>query len=279
MYSTLKPNIIALTAIIALASGNTYAKNQDKSGIALADAPQTLIASKFQRHINKQAFTDAKKCLEASIHTEQYYNEATVCKSLQSSNAEAFKACSQRLPSLNAKIQQNENSLDTESCSKDPAILQSNFKNSVIKSANEGDADAQVCYVQGWFSLSAEELEQYKHNAVRYIELGLSRGDWRVVQLMTTTPEDIAHGGAGLMVNIPAIGSPLTIYRAYALLSLGSTGEYAKHVGMQKQDAIMHLTDEQVNRANAWALREYTNSFNRSPKLAKAPTPCIYTTP
>ena len=69
------------------------------------------------------------------------------------------------------------------------------------EAAERGNADAQLCYLQGdFFSpegaqiFTDAEIEEYREVAPKYVDAALKRGDWRIVYLLNTQH---FHPGSG----------------------------------------------------------------------------------
>jgi len=154
------------------------------------------------------------------------------------------------------------------------------------KAAKAGDADAQMCYLQGEFSTSSgeplftdAEVEEYGRVAPQYVDAALQRGDWRIVELMT---KGSFHPGVEPIRQIPEIGKPETIYKMTKLLRLGASGSYAKSLdrdldGMIHPDLVPEaaLPADGVKRGNAWAQKTFNESFAGITGLTEAPTVCM----
>lgn len=154
------------------------------------------------------------------------------------------------------------------------------------QAAREGDADAQMCYLQGEFGTSSGEslftdadLEEYGRVAPQYVDAALRRGDWRIVELMT---KDDFHPGVEPIRQIPDIGKPETIYKMRQLLRLGASGTYAQSL-QRELDGMIHpdlvpeaaLPAEVVKRGDAWARQNYNEYFSGVEGLTGRPTVCV----
>jgi hypothetical protein len=154
------------------------------------------------------------------------------------------------------------------------------------QAARAGDADAQLCYLQGEFSTSSgdslftdADLAEYGRVARQYVDAALRRGDWRIVELMT---KDSFHPGVEPIRLIPDIGKPETIYKMRKLLRLGASGSYATSLqrdldGMIHPDLVPEaaLPADVVRRGDAWAQQTFNESFSGVPGLTERPTVCM----
>ncbi len=157
-------------------------------------------------------------------------------------------------------------------CGTVPAVLEKAYFDSVTRAAELGDSDAQVCFIQGDFfnELGRQQMEQYKDDARNYIQMGLERGDWRVVSLLATHSVDYS-GRLGEL----ALDNPYDILRMNRLLRHGATGEYAQILDSNARDSTIRLDNKaQVDAAIAWAQQEYERYFRNSPKLHSEPGDC-----
>lgn len=152
------------------------------------------------------------------------------------------------------------------------------------QAAKSGNADAQLCYLQGEFFspegaqiFTEAEIEEYKRAAPGYVDAALKRGDWRIVHLLNTQH---LHGGGPLRL-LEGIGERETQYKMTKLLRLGSSGSYAKFMqsrleGMLHPDLIPSaaLPPEVAKEGDAWAQQTYINYFAGVPGLTEAPVVC-----
>ena len=153
------------------------------------------------------------------------------------------------------------------------------------EAAKSGNADAQLCYLQGdFFSpegaliFTDAEIEEYKEVAPKYVDVALKRGDWRIVHLLNRRR---FHPGGGPLRLLEGIGERDTQYKMTKLLRLGSSGSYAKFMqsrleGMLHPDLIPSaaLPPEVAKEGDAWAQQTYINYFSGVPGLTEAPLVC-----
>jgi hypothetical protein len=154
-----------------------------------------------------------------------------------------------------------------------PAILERAYFDSVSRAAELGNTDAQVCYVQGVFSIEIgdQQMEQYKYNARKYIQLGLERGDWRIVDLLAQDTNVHISGFLGFITS----QAPFDILRMNRLLRHGATGDYAQFLDSNAEVAAIRLGDKaKINAALTWAQHEYDRYFRNSPALRSEPERC-----
>ena len=168
----------------------------------------------------------------------------------------------------------------------DMSDVRTRYFEATKQAARAGDADAQMCYLQGEFGtaggqplFTAAEVEGYARIAPQYVDAALRRGDWRIVDLMTKAS---FHPGVEPIRQIPDIGKPETIYKMTKLLRLGANGFYAKSLdsdldGMIHPDLVPEaaLPADVVKRGDAWAQQTFNESFAGVTGLAEAPTVCM----
>ncbi|MGN6738969.1 hypothetical protein [Dyella sp.] len=222
----------------------------------------------------RDQFHDAKRCFELGLQIEATANVNQICKSLGPHAAQDKRCSSEKAAMRSKRIIDAQK--EQASCSADPIVLEKKFHTALVTAAKAGDIDAEVCYIGGWSPLDPKERNAYIKNAQAYISKGLSRGDWRVIELMSRSPAD---GGAGIMINLPNFGSHFTTYRFNRLLQLGATGDFADIARVNADNEARFLTRTQVVNGNEWAREEYRKHFANSPKLTAAPTPCLSNSP
>ena len=173
-------------------------------------------------------------------------------------------------------IKQSETDIRVETarltgCSAVPAVLEKAYFDSTSRAAELGNNDAQVCYIQGDFfnEIDRQQIEQYKDNAQNYIQLGLERGDWRIVSLLATRNVDYS-GRLGEL----ALENPYDLLRMNRLLRHGATGDYGHQLDLDAQELAAHLSKARLDSAIEWARQEYKQYFLDSPALSSAPPVC-----
>lgn len=234
--------------------------NESTSRAAENDLPETERAT--------QAFHQSHQCHVAWDTIKGLRSEIAACDSLGSAMDDI---CRRNIKQAERRIQVQTARL--AECSTVPAILEKVYFDSVGRAAGLGNTDAQVCYVQGNFSIeiSDQQMEQYKDNAHNYIQLGLERGDWRIVNLLAQDTNVHISGFLGLVSS----RSPFDILRMNRLLRHGATGEYARFLDSNAKDLAIRLGNKaQVDAADAWAQQEYERYFRNSPALHSEPEDC-----
>ena len=215
-------------------------------------------------------FLESKQCFEASVTSELAQNVTSICAK-KATDPQAYSACLQANGADASKIQNAQARMS--SCGAQAANINETYYRSVVKAAELGNADAQICYVQAIFNhnFTDDEIKRYKHFAGIYSNDAFKRGDWRIAQLMSVDAASVAHG-AGLLQYLTS-GNPVTVYRMNRLMRLGAVGDYASF--LDNTSNVKKLTPEQVADTEAWAQQEFSNYFSNSPKLDKAPVPCL----
>jgi hypothetical protein len=215
-----------------------------------------------------------------------YLNDA-VNQCYASPNAKSnFISCKDGMTDAQLKLNSTRNSL--ANCG-DYADVARKYYDATKVAAKNGDQDAQMCYVQSAFQsgyvyaeekplYTDEDVSDYKADAPAYISAAFMRGDWRVVQILST---NFFEPSSGLISLIDQIGEPETVYKMDKLLQLGAAADYAKTLGYSL-DGLAHpdlrpdaaLPESKIAEADVWAQQMYLDHFAASPKLTKAPVPC-----
>lgn len=220
--------------------------------------------------------SETERATEAFQQSHQCHVAWNTIKGLQSEIAGCNSFGSAMDDICRRNIKQAERQIQVQTarlagCSTVPAVLEKAYFDSVSRAAELGNSDAQVCYVQGDFynEMGRQELEQYKDNARNYIQLGLVRGDWRIVSLLATHHVD--HIGR---LGELELDNPYDVLRMNRLLRDGATGEYAQQLDWNAQDSAVSLSKTQIDSAIAWARQEYEQYFRNSPILHSDPEDC-----
>jgi hypothetical protein len=168
----------------------------------------------------------------------------------------------------------------------DTTDVQTRYFEATKQAAKAGDADAQMCYLQGEFATSSgrslftdAELQEYGQVAPNYVDAALRRGDWRIVELMTRRS---FHPGVEPVRQIPDIGKPETIYKMTRLLRLGASGFYAESLDMELNGMIhpdlvpeAALPADVIKRGDAWAQQTFNEYFSGVAGMTERPTVCM----
>lgn len=164
-------------------------------------------------------------------------------------------------------------------CSNDADALEANYYETMTQAARLGDTRAQLCWVEGEWHHDVSD-EDYRREAMSYLNAALARGDWRFVNLMATTYVDNPPRSAGLLFDaekpadrqVDLSDFRAMSYRMSRLLRLGAEGKYADWVGMLTDRSF--LSQEQIAAAETWAEQEYRDHFAAQPKLTEIPEGC-----
>lgn len=234
--------------------------DESARGVAENDSPEIERAT--------EAFHQSHQCHVAWNTIKGLRSEIAACDSLGSAMDDI---CRRNIKRAEWRIQVQTARL--ADCSTVPAMLEKTYFDSVGRAAELGNTDAQVCYVQGNFSIeiSDQQMEKYKDNARNYIQLGLERGDWRIVDLLAQGTNVHISGFLGSLSS----RTPFEILRMNRLLRHGATGQYAQFLDSNASDVAIHLGDKvQIDAAIAWAQQEYERYFRNSPTLHSEPEDC-----
>jgi len=242
---------------------------------AKASSAQEVSTDSVPKQAATYQFHSARRCLEVAMRIEATANVNEICKS-DGGEAAPGERCSDAKIAMRSKRIAAAQKEQTD-CSSDPIVLEKNFHDAFVAAAQSGDPDAEACYISGWTPLAPEERDSYIKHSEAFIKRGMARGDWRVVELWSVPTDSQAHGGAGIMINLPNMGSHFTAYRFNRLLQLGSIGDYADIARVTAENERRFLTKAQVANANEWAREEYRRHFSHSPKLTEAPVSCLST--
>jgi len=236
---------------------------------ANASSTQEVSKDSVPKQVETYQFHSAKRCLEVAMRIESTENVNQICKSIKDKASQGERCSDAKMAMRSNRILAAQKK--QAGCSADPKVLEQNFHKSLVVAAQTGDPDAEVCYIDGWSPLVPTERDAYIKNSETFIKKGLTRGDWRVVELLSRAPED---EGVGIIINLPNMGSHFTTYRFNRLLQLGAVGNYAGIARVGAENERRFLTKAQVINANEWATEEYRKYFSHSPKLTAAPVPC-----
>ena len=164
----------------------------------------------------------------------------------------------------------------------DQADMGTRYFAATKQAAKSGNADAQLCYLQGdFFSpegaqiFTDAEIEEYKKVAPGYVDAALKRGDWRIVHLLNTRH---FHPGSGPLRLLERIGERDTRYKMTKLLRLGSSGSYAEFM-QSRLEGMLHpdlnpsaaLPPEVAKEGDEWAQQTYIDYFSGSLASPKRP--------
>lgn len=236
----------------------------NKSGDSL---PRTIENKLSEAERATQEFHRSHQCHVAWNTIKGLRSEITACDSLGSAMDDL---CRSNIKQAERRIQIQTDRL--AGCSTVPAVLEQAYFDSVFHAAEWGNADAQVCFVQGDFfnEISDQQMEQYKDNARNYIQLGLERGDWRIVSLLATLRVD-----SGGRLDELALNTPYDIFRMNRLLRHGATGGYAQFLDSNATTLALRVGNKvRIDAAIAWAQQEYEQYFRNSPTLHSEPEGC-----
>lgn len=164
-------------------------------------------------------------------------------------------------------------------CSNDADALEANYYETMTQAARLGDTHAQLCWVEGEWHHEVPD-QDYRREAMGYLNAALARGDWRFVNLMATTYVDNPPRSAGLLLyaenridrRVDISDFRAVSYRMSRLLRLGAEGKYAEWIGLLTDRSF--LSQEQIAAAETWAEQEYRDHFAARPKLTEIPQGC-----
>jgi hypothetical protein len=157
------------------------------------------------------------------------------------------------------------------------------YRDALRAAADEGDPDAQMCYLESNLSdgtgepkYTAAYAAEYQARATQFVDQAFERGDWRIVELLASQ-----HLHGGMRSSLPGIGLPQTVYKMDRLLRLGASGDYADFLDAT-MNSILHpdlipasaLSPADAAAGEAWARHTYNEHFSAAPPLTKEPIVC-----
>lgn len=239
-------------------------------------------ATQAQAPEHGDSFRELRQCVHASreLVAAKHLLDCRVYEG-KPQYQEAFAACLEGPMDARNRLTAAEKALSQ--C--DQTDLGQRYFAATKEAAKNGDADAQLCYLQGdFFSpegaqiFTDAEIEEYKKVAPGFVDAALKRGDWRIVHLLNTRH---FHPGSGPVRLLEGVGDRDTRYKMTKLLRLGASGSYARGLdgdlrGMMHPDLIPSaaLPPEVVKEGDAWAQQTYTDYFSGVPGLTEAPVVC-----
>lgn len=219
-----------------------------------------------------------KMCLESAIEAEQLNDSFYICHK-QLIGTPGRMSCDLKTKGTDIRSRALTGNAIAAGCPTDTNIAHRNFSTSLVNAARAGVAAAQLCYFQWSGPLSVSgDIDSYKYEASLYIQKGLENGDWRVVQLLVTTPVRVDANGADFMYNLETYGKWFTAFRANRLLERGAADPYKASLHRTAQEAARHLSKAQIENGNAWANQQFRQHFAKSPVLTGVLDTCLTST-
>jgi len=238
------------------------------------DAPLSQSANKSPSAGSGMAehaqFTATKACVSRADKVRILELKRQQCASATGANAAPAECRSlpEESSAMNAALSKSD-------CATDPVRLQEDLTRATASAARAGDADAQLCFIDGgYFPTEKSDIEAYGAEAASYVKGRMAAGDWRMVQTLATPPDSLSHRGQSLAGQVN-IGLPFTAYRATRLLQHGAEGSYSQLLDLNAKTLSRSLTPAQVANADEWAKEEFKRHFSGSGKLDKAPATCL----
>nr|WP_295381205.1 hypothetical protein [Pseudoxanthomonas sp.] len=227
-------------------------------------------------------FERSQTCYFAHIAVNSLREALVSCKSLEGIREveSTYKQCAQQLGVRQAELEDKEATL--AQCPGDELKLASDYYASTKAAAAQGNADAQLCYLQSAYGTlgvySDQDARDYDRDAPRYVQMALQRGDWRIVSLLGTKRLEPASGLLSRLVK----GDLQTQYQMNRLARLGAAGEYANQLDLDARHSLLAkerlgadaLTPQQIAEADARAREMYKKYFSKAGPLRARPLPC-----
>jgi hypothetical protein len=220
-----------------------------------------------------ERFQEAKSCFFLTRQLEAAKSVLTTCESLEAEpTAKAqFETCSRESGNRIAELDRLRR--ETSECSTQD--LESEYIDALNRAAANGDADAQMCFIDQALS-DSETFQDSSRRAIEYARKAFLRGDWRIVSLLeSSTPNSQTDFAL-------RFGNDLSMQlRMNRLLRAGARGEYAALLDAQAESIVASgqgssasLSPSQVVDADQWAERMHRKFYARSPALEGAPKVC-----
>lgn len=250
-------------------------------------SPATAVQSPSGGPISKSGpsqqseFQNAKQCVFAKRALTKMEKRKEICAGSEEleGNVEQedfYKSCQEDLSRINPAFELAEKQL--ESCGvRDPQELEEKFFADTKRAAAMGDVNAQVCYLGSRFDLgrafTPQEIQEYKDSVPRYIEEGMSRGDWRIVEVLRRATPSVSRQ-YGLLSQLSSAG-PMTMYKMNRLQVLGINSiDYGAYLEVNATGLERKLSDKEKLEANEWARATFERNFKNSAKLSQYPRNC-----
>ena len=226
-------------------------------------------------------FQDANQCVMAMRKIALAEHQLGMCNSVGAEGDADLKAFCERREALILASAAADNARLSSCSSLDPgAAEQKNFEYT-SRAAALGDVDAQLCYVNADFKLprpwTAQEHTDYADRAPQYVEAALSRGDWRVVEILRVASRGVAEE-RGLVYQLTT-GDQLAIYRMNRLLRMGAVDDYARYLDNLLERPVFPHDEEEIAQADRWVRTVFNDHFRTSPSLRTAPNTCLQNRP
>lgn len=265
----------ASQAVMATAASSGKTPAAPSSALSVADSSQPSLQP-------LPPFERSQACYFARTAANSIREAMLSCKSLEGIKEVevTYKQCAQQLSVRQKELHDKEATL--AQCPGDELKLATDYYASTKAAAAQGNADAQLCYLQSAYGTlgvySEHDARDYDRDAPRYVQMALQRGDWRIVGLLGTKRLEPASGLLSRLVK----GDLQTQYQMNRLARLGATGEYAKQLDLDARYSLLAkerlgadaLTPQQIAEADARARDMYQKYFSRAEPLRARPLPC-----
>ena len=281
-WSIAKPQSSGLMTAAA-AGGNSEASQElnSQGQASPGTIGRSLTSLKGEYPLTKESaeFKESSVCVNASRSLDLMRTSLSNCSELlaesHSEPGDAFAAsCLERKTKYEPAIAEAEN--DLKACGSSESI-ERNFYERTKLAAEKGDIDAQICYLGARFvldeTISDADITLYSQVAHQYLDAGIKRGDWRVVEVVyRATP--------AMLRDFPLL-SQLSIgqldrYKMNQLLLLGA-GEQSYRtlleVGTEREARGLSATEKAT--ATSWAQSTFNSYFRTSDKLSQVPRTCM----
>ncbi|MEF3082081.1 hypothetical protein V3391_07615 [Luteimonas sp. SMYT11W] len=245
--------------------------------LAADPAPAAPSLSNHPANSAAQDFRRSNTCVSSMREIASMSSQMGICSSIaEIADNDAKQFCERKRAEVQARMGAEESNLS--SCvTQDPLTEEERYFENTVRAAALGDVDAQLCYVNANFKLqrpfTAEENKAYYDSARKYIDAAISRGDWRIVEILRSAGPGVAQAES-LLFQVTA-GDQVTVYKMNRLLKLGAEGRYAQTLDNLNEVPVHPYGPSDVEEADEWARRTYESNFRKSPRLREAPMRCL----
>jgi hypothetical protein len=206
---------------------------------------------------------------------QKHFMGTPSCDAVKADDTVGQSHCRSRLAAVDARLQAI--AARTAACP-ESLMHASGYYQALRDAALGGDANAQRCFIQGYFEnldgperISKAEETEYNALAKKFIDTLMERGDWSVPRWLGRIRDGAEDSLLGRAYPIGPT-NPETVYKMKLLLVLGNQGG---NDGVEDPKEIVdlwrnkkRLTDEQFQDAELWAQTMYSQHFAGSQENA-----------
>ena len=231
------------------------------------------------RSTSDLVFSEARDCVMASRSVRMIEPQLEACQRNTAvadpvKDADFLRSCREREAKLRPMLEAAKEASTSCGVISSPEAV---FYQATKEAAEQGNLDAQLCYLRGLFEfgtpLSEADRSEYTEHARTYIESGLQRGDWRIIELLRLSDRPRA---SGLTLPSRVLGADRpSVLQANRLLKLSASDKkYAASLDVMPAGRGPEPTPHDLAQAQQWANTTYNLYFKRSPRLPERPEVC-----